>query len=219
MANQEPILDATQVAAWLTQHPEFFIEQPDLLRQLVLPHPSGQAVSLLEKQNMLLREDLQRVQAQLQTLMARGHRNDQLFQHLQELVLALLQVDTWPDRLEVLGQVLRDHFGIAHWLLLLRDECFAVAMPQVQVVSAERLDQLCPELSALKRCWCGAGSPEVMALLPAMSPPVSLAQVALPPNIGVLVLAAQDPQQFDAEMDTLFLEFLAQVLAAMATPA
>lgn len=219
MANQEPTLDATQVAAWLTQHPEFFIEQPDLLRQLVLPHPSGQAVSLLEKQNALLRADLKHAEARWHTLLGEGHRNDQLFHHLQALVLALLQVETWPDRLEVLGQVLQVHFGMAHWLLLLRDERYVVAMPEVLVVSAERLQGLCPELSTRQSCWCGAGSTEILALLPNAPANASQAQVVLQHGIGVLVLVSNDPNQFDGAMDTLFLEFLARVLAALATPA
>jgi uncharacterized protein YigA (DUF484 family) len=223
MANPEtPALDSSQVAQWLTQHPEFFIEQPDLLRQLVLPHPSGQAVSLLEKQNALLREDLKHTQAQLNALMARGRHNDQLFHHLQELILALLQVDTWPDRLEVLGQVLRDHFGIEQWLLLLKDERFAVAMPEVHAVSDERLSALCPHVSEQSQCWVGGGTPEILALIPGNLTQASQAQVMLKRDhqeLGVLVLVAQDPSQFEAEMDTLFLEFLAQVLAALAEPA
>lgn len=215
-------LDSSEVAQWLTEHPEFFIEQPDLLRQLVLPHPSGQAVSLLEKQNAVLREDLKQLSAQLQTLIARGRRNDQLFQHLQELVLALLQVATWPDRLEVLGQILPDYFGIQHWLLLCTDERFAVAMPEVQVVSPERLHTLCPELSAQRSCWCGAVSQDILALLPEVPADASQAQVVLQleqEQLGVLVLVATDPHQFDADMDTLFLDFLGQILAVLATPA
>jgi uncharacterized protein YigA (DUF484 family) len=223
MSNPEiPALDSSQVAQWLTEHPEFFIEQPDLLRQLVLPHPSGQAVSLLEKQNALLREDLKHAQTQLHTLMTRGRRNDQLFHHLQELILAMLQVETWPDRLDVLGQVLRDHFGIEHWLLLLNDERYAVAMPEVQVVSQERLGVLCPHLSEQHQCWVGAGSTEVLALVANTMTNASQAQMMLQRDhqtLGVLVLVAQDPGQFEADMDTLFLEFLAQVLAALAAPA
>jgi uncharacterized protein YigA (DUF484 family) len=224
MANFEPVpaLDSNRVAAWLTEHPEFFIEQPDLLRQLVLPHPSGQAVSLLEKQNTLLREDLKQAQAQLHTLMTRGRRNDQLFHHLQELVLALLQVESWPDRLDVLGQVLRDHFGIEQWLLLLKDERFAVTIPEVHVVSDERLSALCPDLSEQASCWVGAGSAEVLALLPGALANASQAQLLLQRDhrtLGALILVAQDPSQFEADMDTLFLEFLAQVLSALAEPA
>lgn len=222
MAQQQHALDANQVAQWLQQHPEFFIEQPDLLRQLVLPHPSGQAVSLLEKQNTLLRKDLEQAQVQLHALMARGRRNDQLFQHLQELLLGLLQVATWPDQLEVLGQMLPDHFGIQNWLLLLTDERFAVAMPQVQVVSPDRLQTLCPEVSEQNSAWCGAGSEAILALLPEVPANASQAQVVLQreqQRLGVLVLVATDSNQFDADMDTLFLDFLGQVLAALAMPA
>ncbi len=43
-------LSAQDVASYLKTNPEFFIEQEDLLADLSLPHESGKAISLLERQ-------------------------------------------------------------------------------------------------------------------------------------------------------------------------
>src|SRR5690554_3034051 len=49
-------LSAAEVAEYLRQNPAFFVEHDDLLADLLIPHQSGQAVSLVERQVKLLRE-------------------------------------------------------------------------------------------------------------------------------------------------------------------
>ena len=44
------------VAKYLRKEPNFLLEHPEILDQLNLPHESGQAVSLIEKQVQRLRE-------------------------------------------------------------------------------------------------------------------------------------------------------------------
>ncbi|MDH3326971.1 MAG: DUF484 family protein, partial [Gammaproteobacteria bacterium] len=41
---------AKDVEVYLDKHPEFFQEYPELLVELKVPHPSGGAVSLIERQ-------------------------------------------------------------------------------------------------------------------------------------------------------------------------
>jgi uncharacterized protein YigA (DUF484 family) len=53
---EQPVIDATLVADYLKTNPDFFNTHPDLLLELSLPHPTGQAVSLWERQNAALRE-------------------------------------------------------------------------------------------------------------------------------------------------------------------
>ena len=49
-------LSAQEVASYLKANPEFFIKQEDLLADLSLPHKSGKAISLLERQVTILRD-------------------------------------------------------------------------------------------------------------------------------------------------------------------
>ena len=48
------------VVDYLTAHPDFFTRHPQLLRDLSLPHDSGNAVSLIERQVELLRKQAER---------------------------------------------------------------------------------------------------------------------------------------------------------------
>src|SRR5690606_31633179 len=63
-ARPEQELDAATVATWLLKHPQFFRDQPELLMALQIPHESGKAVSLLERQVTLFRERHQQMEAQ-----------------------------------------------------------------------------------------------------------------------------------------------------------
>ena len=51
-------LEPEQIEAWLREHPEFFENHPDLLAELSLPHESGSAISLVERQVRLLRDSV-----------------------------------------------------------------------------------------------------------------------------------------------------------------
>ncbi|MEC8804431.1 MAG: DUF484 family protein, partial [Pseudomonadota bacterium] len=50
------IISEDQVVDFLRQNPDFFARQDDLLAEISLPHDSGNAISLLERQINILRE-------------------------------------------------------------------------------------------------------------------------------------------------------------------
>ena len=51
-----PALTAEMVADYLRRHPEFFNDHPELVAEIAVPHGSGDAVSLVERQVRALRE-------------------------------------------------------------------------------------------------------------------------------------------------------------------
>ena len=87
----EQSLSADQVAAYLRDHPDFFSEQDELLSQLKLPHESGNAISLMERQVTVLREQGIEARQKLNNLLENARNNDQLFDTTRNLVLALLR--------------------------------------------------------------------------------------------------------------------------------
>ena len=83
-------LSADQVASYLKQHPDFFINRDSLLAEITLPHESGQAISLLERQVKILRERSIESRHTLNQLLETAKYNDQLFNVTRALILALL---------------------------------------------------------------------------------------------------------------------------------
>ncbi|WP_164247913.1 DUF484 family protein, partial [Stenotrophomonas maltophilia] len=76
--------------AYLSQHPEFFVEHDELIPELRIPHQPGDAVSLVERQVRLLRERNIEMRHRLSQLMDVARENDRLFDKTRRLVHDLL---------------------------------------------------------------------------------------------------------------------------------
>ena len=80
------MLTPGQVADYLRANPEFFLSQNDLLADLRLPHDSGKAISLLERQVVILRERGHEARQKLGSLRQNARDKDQLFDVTRNLV-------------------------------------------------------------------------------------------------------------------------------------
>ena len=78
------------IASFLQANPSFFDDHPALLRDLVIPHDSGDAVSLLERQANLLREENDRIKRQFNELIRLATENERLNRKIHELAVALV---------------------------------------------------------------------------------------------------------------------------------
>ena len=74
---------ATDVARYLAEHPDFFEQHADLLAAISVPHPQGeQAISLVERQALLLRERIRALEARHGALIRNGEDNDRIVEQL-----------------------------------------------------------------------------------------------------------------------------------------
>lgn len=103
-------LDAEDVAAYLEANPDFFLHQHDLLEVLKIPHPCGDAVSLVAKQMEILRDKNRKLQAQLNDIVQIARENDAVFRRIHELTLVLLDADSIDDALASLRWILHEAF-------------------------------------------------------------------------------------------------------------
>jgi hypothetical protein len=77
-ALKQPPLGDEEIAEWLKANPEFFRRNGDLLAALRLPHSTGVAVSLIERQVEVLREKNQTAESRLAELVTIARSNEQL---------------------------------------------------------------------------------------------------------------------------------------------
>jgi uncharacterized protein len=103
-------LTSTQVEQYLREHPEFFNEHLHLLEQMRIPHPSGNAVSLIAKQLELFRSKHQELESQLTELIEIARENDTSYVRMHKLTLALLDAKTIEEAVENLETVLSEYF-------------------------------------------------------------------------------------------------------------
>jgi uncharacterized protein YigA (DUF484 family) len=91
------------IVAYLRADPDFFQRHAKLLSELNLPHDSGQAVSLIERQVAILRERNMQMRRRMNELMQAAKDNDALFAKTRTLTLELLNVHSWHELNEVLA--------------------------------------------------------------------------------------------------------------------
>ncbi len=202
-----------QVIDYLRRYPDFFQTHPALLSELALPHRSGGAVSLIERQVQVLRERNIRALRQLNDLVETARANDGLFTKTRSLTLALLDVSSWHELNEVLAthllvdfdadfvccHLLRDHLRLDH----LRGH--ADALPTAGLVHNSQ--PLCSTLRVH----------ELKAVFPVQDHDANGSAVLLPLALkagdGCLAVGSRRPDHFSSDMDTLFIGYIGDVLA------
>ena len=107
------------VQDYLEDHPDFFERHPELLSQLRLPHASGAAVSLVERQVSVLRQKDLKLERQLKELLAVARDNDALAGKIHELSMQLLSAISLADTVRVIEETMRASFSADHAVLVL----------------------------------------------------------------------------------------------------
>lgn len=217
----EPVLDDEQLASVLKNDPDFFLRHPSLLAELNLPHASGKAVSLVERQVSILRERNVDARRRMNELVHTARVNDELFTKTRSLTLALLDADTIPALNEVLATfVLVDFeadFVCCH--LIGKDTTFDHIRSHREAIGfAHLLPGDGPTCTTLRASELATVFPNALHedTSSAVLLPLDLAAPAGSGNVtltGALCIGSRDPQRFAPDMDTLFVTYIAQVLA------
>ncbi len=100
----------SQVADYLSEHPDFFLHHPNLLGEIEIPHESGAAVSLIERQVESLRKQLNETRQQLNEVMEVARHNHSLQERMHRLTLELIDAATFDEVLNALEDELHDDF-------------------------------------------------------------------------------------------------------------
>ena len=104
-------LSAKDVDDYLRRNPEFFEKHTQLLTELRVPHLTNGAVSLVERQVDLLRNQNKKLKKQLDDLLQIARANDKLGKQVYKLTLGLMSVDNLEDLLNLLQISLRRDFS------------------------------------------------------------------------------------------------------------
>ncbi len=209
-----------QVVAYLREHPDFFSRYPKLVSELNIPHPVEGAVSLIEYQVSVLRDENRKLRSQLHELVDIARDNDRLFARLQRLYLALLETVAIEDVLDTVHDHLRRGFECqAVALRLFRGETLLEGRPEYVPEDHPGLGRF-HNLLQQGRAVCGRLNGEQLDFLfgPAGE---GLGSVALIPltdatrdPIGLLAVGSSDPRRFRAGMSTVFLGYLGEAVSA-----
>lgn len=209
-----------QVAAYLKAHKDFFERHPDLLTELSVPHASGAAVSLVERQVGVLRERNVELRERLHRLLDVARENDMLFEKMRGLILALLESRSIVEVAAALERELKARFSSEFVSFLLFD------VPGItgaaQSVHLQDAQDHVPSLVKGRQAIAGQLRKEELTFLFGHEGEQvkSCAVVPLQGDrpLGLLAIGARDAEHFRTSMDTLFISFVGDVLARVLVP-
>ncbi len=206
------MITAQDVCRFLEKQPDFFVDHPELLEALHVPHRTdGQTVSLVERQVKVLRANQAETRQRLATLIRNARDNEALVGHTHRLALRLIAAKIAapagaPTALEQLAPLveaaMREDFGVSPARLLapaavpesLRSTLLASGSPH------------CGRLREDDRHALFGEAAEGIAS-------VALVPLGVGAVKGLLVLGSADTAHFHPGMATDFLARIAELLS------
>ncbi|MFT4727001.1 MAG: hypothetical protein ACI9UN_001496 [Granulosicoccus sp.] len=105
------VLTDEAVLRFLTTNPEFFVKNQDVLPRLRIPHESGKAVSLIERQVSVLRSKCGTLENSLRDLISVARENENLHQRLHVLLQDIVSALSLEDIVALTRNSLRENFN------------------------------------------------------------------------------------------------------------
>ncbi len=213
-------ITAEQVIEYLEANPSFFDQHPDLLINLRVPHPTGTAVSLIEKQVEVLRNSNRKLDRKLIDLVDVARANDAATDRIHQLTLVIVNATDLHDLLTSLQDKLRNRFNADFIAILL----FVGDSETIEGSPALRIDRDDPQLEHLQsilnenKAVCGRLRPQQLDALFG-DDANEIGSTALVPlgqksELGLLAISSRSEDQFGPNLGVSFLKRISELLSA-----
>ena len=209
-------ITAKDVAEFLEQNPDFFMERSDLLLKIRFPHNSGDAVSLLQYQTERLREQNANLHAKLMDLVNVARENDRLNERIHRLTLELIGTHSIDDVIDVLVELLHKQFH-AQWarVYLFRHNHIDTVKHQDSIINQdESVNTHFENFFKANRPLCGRLKQQQLEVLFGEHAEQVSSAVLLPlgshGKIGMVAIGSSDGHRFHSSMGTIYLNQMAE---------
>lgn len=205
------------VARYLEDHPDYFQRYPETLSRILLSHETGgKAVSLIERQVQVLREQNQALQRQLRELVNNARENDVLSGRLHRFATAMIGCSSLDDVLDTTHDLLRQEFKLDAVVILLQGRPTQGGRAELVPEDDKRLNSLFLQFNSGKPICGGKFEDSLMSYLFSGRASEIKSSALIPlggkhPH-GVLGLGTQDPYRFHPGMGTVYLTRLGEML-------
>ncbi len=210
--------EEARVIQFLQKNPEILMAYPEIFSTLAIPHQTGGATSLVERQLKLLREENQNLKTKIDQLVGIARDNEELNQRFHRLALELMSTDALHDVLAMVQDQVQTFFytdfvcfrflpGVGRSGKTL-DGLYLDARSGI-------LDSAKPWLDARKPV-CGRQDEKINREL--FGPDIRIGSSALIPlyhtrPLGLLCLGSVSSDRFGLAMGTIFLQQLGELVS------
>ncbi|GAA3943460.1 DUF484 family protein [Litoribacillus peritrichatus] len=222
MTEQAVELSEQQIEEYLNKHRNFFVGKDKLLSKMRIPHVTGSAVSLVERQLNIYREKHNQLDQHIHDMLTIARENDRLFEKTRRLVLDLLDVQSLDDVFLSLENSILYDFELSACSLL----AFGISDDQprehnqnsyMRIVLQSELPETLARWIATGQPYCGALDGDLAQyLFPHGADKIKSAAVTpirRGHDLGIFALGSESEDRFSAGMGTMFLNYISDVLA------
>ena len=218
--HEQQLATELELISLLRENKDILQRHPDLLAVLEVPHQSGSAVSLIERQVSVLREQIAAQDKRLHQLMDVARDNERLADSRHRLALNLLAAHDLEDVTSIVLDMMSNELSADHAVFKL----FSTDKDRVEQSSGLFVDTADEALNAFKTMLeqkntvCGRGTEEQKNYLFAEEA-AEIESIAVIPlvsgaNLGLIGLGSRSPARFKSSMGTDFLSQIGELVSA-----
>lgn len=217
-------LSAEEIADYLRKHPDFFSRYPELLVDMEVPHASGEAVSLVEKQVAILREQNEQTRKQMHELIEIARQNEELARRMHQLALTLMDAGEPKEIFNTLYENLKRNFRADRVIVkLFADPAFIDSYAGEEFAGREvKEENLFKAIIEKRLPISGQLKRQQQAFLFGEEGDEISSSVIVPLHGedwgGVLVIGSTDPDKFQESMGVELLANLGEILSFIVKP-
>ena len=212
--SDEIILSDDLVLSYLQDNPEFFNKHNEVLTTLRLRDSHRGTVSLVERQQTLLRDKVSALEEEITQLMVVASQNEQLFMLYSDLYLRLIDCQTANELLDCLYSATTEILslsGLKLWLNqrveLTHDSLISNNCEDIMQTRLQHDEYYFGRLQQSEQCQIFDSVIEGSVVL------ISLQYQE--ETLGFLAISSQDAEHFDPRMDTLLLSQFRKLVAKL----
>jgi len=226
-SREQALATELELVSLLRENTDIFSRHPDLLADMQVPHPSGSATSLIERQVEVLRQKLKLSDKRLCDLMDVARDNERLSNARHELAIRLFAAADLEDVISIVLDLLRDELCADYAVIKLLthgdDQSSGNETGSAQP-AGRYLDSRMPALSNFKTIFeqrsviCGKPSEQQKELLfdddAEMVRSAAVIPLAAGSNIGLIGLGSKKAARFTSSMGVDFLGQIGELVSA-----
>ena len=211
------------VVDYLREHSDLLVRFPDLLMELEVPHRCGKAVSLVEYQLSVIKDQNRSLKRRLHELIDNARSNQNVVQRLLQLSVSLYDCHQVSEVLTKVYQALGDEFDVDLTTVRLFDEApvECESLPEF-VLLDDQVRALFSHVLKAGRPVCGRMQSAQLAFLFGRQSGEIGSSAILPlgreGGLGMLAMGSKDPQRFHPAQSTDLLRHVANLLTSAISP-
>lgn len=209
-----------QLIGLLRENPDFLNRHPELLSVLEVRHQSGGAVSLIERQVDVLRQQKKTQEDRLLELMDVARDNERLAEIRHRLAIDLLSTHDIDDVITIVLDAFRDEMSADYAVIKLfsSDEKKIEQSAGLFVNTDDDALKAFKTMLEHKNTVCGKSTDEQKDYLfddkAATVKSVAIIPLVAGANLGLIGLGAENAERFNSSMGTEFLSQIGELISA-----